>query len=623
MCGIFGVVYRNGETLPSQRLLQKSAEAMVHRGPDASGIYHEPGIGLAHTRLSLLDLDPRSNQPFWDAEGRHCIVYNGEIYNYLEMRADLARRGAAFRTTSDTEVLLTSLVMDGAEVTLRRLRGMFAFAFYDRTSRRLTLARDRYGIKPLFVHRHSDFILFGSEVKAMRPWVQLAPNPLYLIASLIGSTEATRGACIFDGTEILPPGAMLVIDAAGREQSRQALDLAEMIDPEAARKMAALTDKQSIDRFDELLNESVRSMLLADAPVGALCSGGVDSALLTAIATKHHSNIALFHADVVEHSEFDAARAVAKYLKLDLQKIDTRGQDFIDLTPKAVAHYEWPYVYHPHSIPFMKVAGLARQHGVKAVLTGEGADECFLGYAHLLQRPFWRIVERLGGGLRRSIRSIPLIGPALWPLDERGALICSALKQFEQQVDEDRARRVWRERGGRDLDGNEMTLEQLSNYIRTLLHRNDRMGMASSIEARFPFLDEQVVAAAINLPFDRKVRASLRPSDRSHPFRRDKWVLRQLADRYLPRELAHRRKRPFKVSAVNRMRVQRELFADSFMRDFLRMSEEEFGILFQGADQRTRVKLAMLEVWGQIFVHDRAAEDLVDPFRRHVTVAAA
>jgi asparagine synthase (glutamine-hydrolysing) len=621
MCGIFGVVYRNGETLPSQRLLQKSAEAMTHRGPDGSGIYHEPGIGLAHTRLSLLDLDPRSNQPFWDAEGRHCITYNGEIYNFREIRDDLARRGAAFRTTSDTEVLLTSLVMDGPETTLRRLRGMFAFAFYDRTSRRLTLARDRYGIKPLFVHRHRDFVLFGSEVKAMRPWVQLAANPLYVIASLIGSTEATRAACIFDGMEILEPGTMLVIDAAGREESRRVLDLGDMIDPEAARALAALSDKQTVDRLDELMNESVRSMMLADAPVGALCSGGVDSALLVAIATRYHSNIALFHADVVEHSEYDAARAVARHLKLDLQRIETRAQDFIDLTPRAVAHYEWPYVYHPHSIPFMKVAGLARQSGVKAVLTGEGADECFLGYAHLLQRPFWKVVEKLGGGLRRSVRSIPLIGTALWPLDERGSLICGALKQFERKMDEDRARRVWRERMGGRLDGNEMTLEQLSNYIRTLLHRNDRMGMASSIEARFPFLDEQVVATAINLPFRCKVRASLRPSDRSHPFRRDKWILRQLADRYLPRELAHRRKRPFKVSAVNRVRVQRELFRDSFMRDFLRMSEGEFGHLFQAADQRTRVKLAMLEVWGQIFVHDRAPEELIDPLRRHLSVA--
>jgi asparagine synthase (glutamine-hydrolysing) len=369
MCGIFGIVYRNGETLPSQRLLQKSAEALVHRGPDGSGIYHEPGIGLAHTRLSLLDLDARSNQPFWDAEGRHCLVYNGEIYNFREIREDLIRRGAAFRTTSDTEVLLTSLVMDGPETTLRRLRGMFAFAFYDRAKRRLTLARDRYGIKPLFIHRHREFLLFSSEVKAMRPWVQLAGNPLYLIAGLIGSTEATRHACIFEDTEILPPGTMLSIDSAGREESRHVLDLADMIDPEAARGLGAMSDRQSVDRLDELMNESVRSMMLADAPVGALCSGGVDSALLTAIATRYHSNIAIFHADVKGHSEYDAARAVAKHLKLDLQKVEAEEQHFIDLSPKAILHYEWPYVYHPHSIPFMMVADLARRSGVKAVLT--------------------------------------------------------------------------------------------------------------------------------------------------------------------------------------------------------------------------------------------------------------
>lgn len=623
MCGIFGVLYRNGETVPSQRLLQLSAQALVHRGPDASGIYHEPGIGLAHTRLSLLDLDPRSNQPFWDAEGRQCVVYNGEIYNFREIREDLTRRGFALRTSSDTEVLLTSLMADGADATVRRLRGMFAFAHYDRSSRRLTLARDRFGIKPLFVHRHRDFVLFSSEVKAMRPWVQLAGNPLYLIAFLIGSTEATRNACIFEDTEILPPGSILVIDAAGREESRQVLDLADMIDPDAARSLAALTDEQTVDRLDELLNESVRSMLLADAPVGALCSGGVDSALLTAIACKYHSNIAIFHADVRGHSEYDAARAVANHLKLDLQRIEARPQDFIELTPKALHHYEWPYVYHPHSVPFMMVAGLARDSGVKAVLTGEGADECFIGYAHLLQRPFTGFVEKLGQGLRRSIRGIPIVGPMLLPVEERGSLICRALKQFERKADEARARRVWLERMGGALDGREVTLEQLSNYIRTLLHRNDRMGMASSIEARFPFLDEAMVGTAINLPFHRKVRPSLRVTDRSHPFRRDKWVLRRLADRYLPRNLAHRRKRPFKAPALNRVRVQREFFlGESYVRSFLRMSGAEFGLLFDAADQRTRLKLAMLEAWGQILIQGSPPEDLVDPLRRHLPLAA-
>lgn len=624
MCGIFGVVYRNGETIPSQRLLQSSASAMAHRGPDGSGIYGEPGIGLAHTRLSLLDLDTRSNQPFWDAEGRHCIVYNGEIYNFREIRSDLARRGIVFRTTSDTEVLLMSLVRDGAEATLDRLRGMFAFAWYDRQSRKVTLARDRYGIKPLFLHRHRDFVLFGSEVKVMRPWIELKPNPFYVTSYLLNSVEPTRNGCIFEGTEIVPPGSLLVLDCHGNEHSRIALDLALLIDPAESELYRRMSIERTVDRFDELLNDAVRTMLLADAPVGALCSGGVDSSLIAAIAARYQTDIALFHAEVIGNSEYEAASALAKHLNLQLHKVEAYDRDFVDLTPKVIYHYEWPYSFHPHSVPFMMVSGLARQSGVKAVLTGEGADECFLGYSRTAQQPLWNCVERIGGAMRRIIRAVPRLGHAIWPSDgERAVLIGDAFNQFERRMIRERIRLVHLERMGAAPNRNMATLDELIGHIPTLLHRNDRMGMSVGIEARFPFLAEELVRACINLPFDRKIRWSPRFNDRSHPFLRDKWILRRLAERYLPRHLSQRKKHGFRVNTLSRMRITPAYFYDSYIRDFLRLSHPEFDQLYDSATHHIRLKLMFLDVWGKLFVRGMAPEELQDELRAAVTVRCA
>src|ERR1700736_6683992 len=178
MCGIFGVIRRSGDIVPDQARLDETARLLGHRGPDGHGTFSEPGIGLVHTRLSLLDLNERSNQPFWDREHRHCLVYNGEVYNFQALRDQLAKGGVEFRTTCDTEVVLEAMLHWGPDAALPRLEGMFAFALYDRQTKSLLLARDRFGIKPLFVYETPDELVFASEVMPMRPWVNLKPDLL-------------------------------------------------------------------------------------------------------------------------------------------------------------------------------------------------------------------------------------------------------------------------------------------------------------------------------------------------------------------------------------------------------------------------------------------------------------
>lgn len=620
MCGIFGIVFSDRESEPCEDRLRQSAALIGHRGPDGAGIYREAGIGLAHTRLSLVDLSTRSDQPFWDPQGRYALVYNGEIYNFKELRQDLSERGVQFHTTSDTEVLLQCLAVDGAERTLPRLEGMFAFAFYDAQERRLLLARDRFGIKPLLIYQDEARFLFASEVKAMQPWITLRPDGFRIVSELMGFDEPVRNRSVFEGVQIVPPGALVSLEIGASARIGQFSDLSDMIDRAESQDLESLTDEQAVDRLDELMQRSVKQMLFADAPVGALCSGGVDSSVIMAMAARHHNNLAIFHANVVgPQSEYEAARRLAAHLKLDLLSIDNRDDDYIELMPEVVYHYEYPFTRNPQSVPLLMLSRLIADNGVKAILTGEGSDELFLGYKQI-----WDLYARRLERLERLVQCIPRIGKNLWPTRCRtNQLVGDLLSGFEQTLHNDRHRKVYAERMGRASDGDMRTLRLLSYNLITLLHRNDTMGMAAGIEARFPFLDERLVKAAVNSPYRHKVRFSPCVWERAHPFVRDKWVLRRVADRYLPKELSQRKKWPFVAPALGRMKFGKEFFLGSFVADYFQLSGRELDHLFQTADQRLKVRLLMLEVWGRIFMLGMAPSAVRDSLKQQAHFGGA
>ncbi len=346
-------------------------------------------------------------------------------------------------------------------------------------------------------------------------------------------------------------------------------------------------------------------MLFADARVGALCSGGVDSSLLMAVAAKSHGDLAIFHADVVgRESELDAATALARHLKLDLLTVQVHDQDFLEYFPDVLYHYEHPFSGHPHSVPFLMVSKLVRESGVKGVLTGEGSDECFLGYNHLPYEPLWRAYERALATVRGIVNRIPTFGARLWPHVTRPDLVADMLSQLSSTRELQNNRAGYATRLGCPPDRNVRTLDLLSYHLRTLLHRNDTMGMAASIEARFPFLDEPLVAAAINFPYRYKIRFSARVWEQEHPFLRDKWVVRRVADRYLPGLLSQRKKWGFGVSAIRRLKVRDDYFRESFVQRHFRLSDTELDVFLAQADAAMRTKLVMLDAWGRLFVDD-------------------
>jgi asparagine synthase (glutamine-hydrolysing) len=621
MCGIFGIWQHMSDTVPDRQRLEISASLMHHRGPDHYGIFADDGIGLVNTRLSLMDLAPRSNQPFWDRQRRYALIYNGEIYNYRELQSELEEQGVEFKTTSDTEVLLECLIHHGVEATLPRLEGMFAFALYDTCERMLALARDRFGIKPLFVYDGNDTFLFASEVRAMRPWITFQPDILSISAYLQGFGEPSKGYSFYKDVKIIAPGTLITLHRGERARYSRFFSMSDFWDEAQTARLTRLRPKQLVDEVEERLLDSVKMQLVADAPVGALCSGGVDSSIMLAMASKFHNNLAIFHANVAgPDSEYESAVALARYLKLDLKTVEVIDQDFIDAMPEVTQHYGQPFSHHPNSVPFLLVSKLVRSNGVKAVLSGEGSDECYIGYPWLifnLSAFIRQLLREPYPTLRRLIMG--LLGRQHDPPPE--VLICGLHNRFETIAEKEEIRTQVERISQRTIRDQDLTsLYELSYHLRTLLHRNDGLGMAASIEARFPFLNSRLVKLAVNMPYHYKVRFSPTVFYKHHYFLRDKWVLRKVAERYLPAELAQRTKWGFRTTAQSHMQIPAEFFEGLFVADLFGLSMREIHYLVNHAPQELKLKLLHLEVWAHVCLHDAPREQIVRRLREHVSV---
>jgi len=642
MCGIFGILQHKSDRIPDQRCVETSAGLMHHRGPDHQEIYVDEGIGLAHTRLSLLDLHPRSNQPFWDRRGRYCLVYNGEIYNYRELRSELEEQGIEFKTTSDTEVLLECLIHHDVKATLPRLEGMFAFALYDSHEHLLAGARDRFGIKPLYVYDQQDSFVFASEIAAMRPWIRFEADLLSISSYLQDPADQqgpAKGFSFFKHIKIVAPGTLITVQRGGHAHYSRFFSLGDFWNAGEVERLKQLKSSQVVDEVEEMLLKSVKMQLLADAPVGALCSGGVDSSIVVAMACRFHNNLAIFHADVVgRDSERDAAAALAKHLRLDLKTVEVVDQDSIETMPEVMERYGYPFTLHPNSVPFLMVSRLVRSNGVKAILTGEGSDECYIGYPwaifglrdFILRLPlrtyhiFPRLIKLLlRGHYRDLISEIQTLGPKPDRLYKPASYVSvpSLQNRFERELEYDEIYGHIQHITGKPVDYKEMTcLDQMSYLLRTLLHRNDCLGMAASIESRFPFLDSRLVKLAINIPYQYKVRFSPTVLEPEHLFLRDKWVLRKVADRYLPAVLSQRKKRGFPTSAHSRMDIPTEFFDESFVADLFDLDRRAIRYLIDHADRGLKRRLLHLEVWAHVCLHDAPRNKILAKLRNHITV---
>ena len=619
MCGIFGYLDHQSDKSPDERKLQQTARLLAHRGPDGQTTFSGPSAGLVHTRLSLVDLNARSDQPFWDKTGRYALVYNGEIYNYRELREDLQRKGVTFKTTGDTEVLLECLLRGELTETLLKLEGMFAFELYDKLEKSLLVVRDRIGIKPLYVYDDGTRFIFSSEIGAMRPWIAWKENPGKIVPYLFGLHGVTDGHGLYEGVQSVVPGSVIRVKAGSQPQFDRFFELSDFWDEEQRRKFDELSPVQAVDLIEKKLLASVRLQLRADAPLGVFCSGGVDSSLIAAMAARLGRNLTVFHSNIVgKQSEYAAARALAAHLKLDFVAKDVTDENYLERIPDMMERAEYPYRHLPTSVPFMMLSERASSMGVKGLLTGEASDECFLGYAEYAHNVLlWtrQAPKKLYLMLKRKMKRLPM------PRHASNDIVRSFHDRFRNDLEKlDIYREIQRKSTGTVRSFHMHSYYDFCENIRALTHRNDSMGMAAGIEGRFPFLDSDLIRSAFNMPYRYKLRFSLNAWDPKHLFIRDKWVIRKVADRYLPRHLSRRPKLPWPTTFLERMQVGRSFFAGGSLREWLQFSEREMQYLLEHVPTLVLRNLMYLEIWAHVCFYRLPKEAIWKKMKDHIRI---
>jgi len=567
MCGICGFFSRAkmDQALP----LSGMNNTMAHRGPDDAGTWISPDgrVGLANRRLAIIDLSPAGHQPMTNEDGTVWIAYNGEVYNFAGLRAQLISKGHQFRSRSDTETLI-HLYEEHGDDMVRFLRGMFAFAIWDEKRRRLLIARDRVGIKPLYYTQSNGTLVFGSEIKAIWASGLHAVRPSFNRAALLQFMAlgfVSPPDTLFSGIHKLPPGHRMVLDDQGLHISRY-WDVFDGVEP-----VNSLSEDHYIDRTLEIMDEAVRIRMVADVPVGVFLSGGIDSSLVAALAARHSSqpikSFTLGFRDHPEYNELVYARRVADHLKAEAHEILIGPEDVQEFFPQFLRFQEEP-VMNPIWFAMYFVSKLARDSGVIVVLSGDGGDELYAGYNK------WMEYLRLYEGIPyRSLRAAP---PRVRSL---AGNVGQALLRKESQREVVRRMAAGQELfwGGTTFKSRELRtmlapdifstedlwsalpLEQLrqdfraglgqntetplawmsyvalkGNLLEDYLMRLDKMGMAASIEGRVPLLDHEFIRWSQSIPTEHK-----------YPRYRNKHLLRQAAYRLLPRDLIDRPKMGF------------------------------------------------------------------------------
>lgn len=612
MCGIAGIIDLRGRLVEQERL-QVMVDSLDHRGPDASALLLDRDIGVGHTRLSILDVSAHANQPMRSPENQFSIVYNGELYNFRELRRELEAEGRTFSTTSDTEVVLQAYQHWG-EGCLGRFNGMFAFAIVDHKRRRLFAARDRFGIKPFHYSVSGGQLVFASEVKAIVKGAEgpFAPNGLKLLEVLV-YRELIRDTLLKD-VSTLAPGHVLQLDLGNGKGPVASpwFHLEELPDMELSQRLQRMGRTQRVNALDEVLQQSVERHLISDVPLGTLCSGGLDSSLLTAMACRLRPDTTVYHVDIAGLSERPWAERVARHLGIELRCVELDSTSFLADYVDCIYNNDYPLA-HASNVPTYHVCDLARQMDCKVLLTGEGADEQFGGY-HWRYR--WRYnYLRMGPLFRllgKVLARVECMVTGVWTgrFDEAFSFKSRAwvpdvvhllADQNYRRNLEARCEEAYRFVPNRpDRMVRAAVLSDLWDYIGGILHEQDRSSMKASIESRVPFLDLHVARFAANLPIADKFSR-----------RESKIILKELGTRYLPREVVYREKMGFGIPVEDHLRLlPTSIFEGGVLqREFGLHAEEvigaverdmsNFGLMFFG-----------LEFWGRMFLWGESPADL-------------
>lgn len=642
MCGINGVFhYRDG--VADAELVRQMARAQRHRGPDDRDVWCEGPVALAQRRLSIVDLSPGGHQPMANEDGSVWVTFNGELYNWPEMRPQLAARGHRFRGNSDTEMLL-HLWEEKGPALLEDVRGMFAFALYDRTQRRLMLARDRLGKKPLFYHDDGHRLVFASELKSL----MLDPSvprevDLQSIADFLTFQYVPSPQSIWKQVRKVPPGHQLLCDASGVRVERY-WSLPVECDPTPS-------PEEAVERLRELLEESVRIRLMSDVPLGAFLSGGIDSSVVVALMAKASSTpVKTFSIGFEEEnfSELAHARRVAEHLGTDHHELVVKPRA-LELMPTLVWGMDEPFS-DASMIPTFHVSEMARRQ-VTVALSGDGGDEAYAGYTTYAWARQYARTDVLPAALRRLLEVPARLLPADHPLGRKlhriaidavdrhlevmshfpprdlASVLAPALRDSTRRHDPYQQMRAIHARSARAVGDVPalLYLDAMTYMTDDVLVKVDRTAMLNSLEVRAPLLDHKVLEYVARLPFEYKLRGDV-----------TKWVLKECARPMLPPEIMHRPKQGFGVPLERWFgsdfgRLAREVLLDRRARErgWFDPAGVEAVLSGSGArnDRHARqvFTLVCLELWAQTWV-DRPREVLMQPttgpYPLHAAVAA-
>ncbi|WP_340302388.1 asparagine synthase (glutamine-hydrolyzing) [Roseobacter sp. HKCCD7870] len=567
MCGVVGIFERNFCDVDYLHLTtSKMRDAIAHRGPDGEGAWMdaEAGIALAHRRLAIIGRGATGNQPMTSANGRFVICFNGEIYNFNELRSHPSLCSVVWRGGSDTEVLLESFAHRGVDATLTDINGMFAIALYDRDERRLFLIRDRLGIKPLYFSAQSSRFIFGSELRSLKAVSGQFTISIEALASYLNLAYVPDNCSIFNEVDKVQPGEIVTVNRAGDVHRKLYWRLSETSSMGLSKPFTG-SDTDALEHLNYLINSAVTSQLVAEVPVGIFLSGGIDSATIAAVASSSCEQVQTLSIgfDDPGFDEAHAAEAVAAYLKTDHTTLRVSSSDALDIVPQLSSIYDEPFA-DSSQIPTYLVSKLAKDN-VTVALSGDGGDELFGGYnRHFFAATYWDKIEALPKSVRQLFskalhavprnsldrfshlngRLPPQLGLKLQKLANVVDLEPNELYRclISQNLDLDRhllnPRDVVLElANGPERLIDRMRLSDMQTYLPgDVLTKVDRASMSVGLEVRPPFLDHKLVEFAWTLPSNLLVRSG-----------RSKWILRSVLERYLPKHLIDRPKRGFGI----------------------------------------------------------------------------
>ncbi len=583
MCGIAGVVDGSaGRSSDLDAVAGKMTGSLQHRGPDDAGIWSdaEAGVALGHRRLSIVDLSTAGRQPMVSRDGRYVITYNGEIYGFAALRDELQARGASFTGHCDTEVLIEAISAYGLEATVPRLIGMFAFALWDRKERTLKLVRDRLGIKPLYWGKFGALVLFGSELKALRAHPGWTPRiDRGAVAQYLRHSHIPAPRTIYENVHKLAPGTILTLPWQGEPTIAAYWSAREVALDGMANRIDG-SDAELTDRLETLLADAVRLRMIADVPLGALLSGGVNSSTVVALMKAANAGpVKTFTVgfDLPGYDESGHAEKIARHLGTEHHSLTVSPQQALDVIPRLPDWYDEPFA-DSSQIPTYLISAMTRQH-VTVALSGDGGDELFAGYSRYqaaaryangmagwpaplrkslaaaitaLSPQHW---DRLAPHLPSKLR-VPQLGDKLYKLaslmrargaDESYRSIITHWEPAEIMPDTAEPSAIWSEKSvNADFPNlvERMQFLDLVGYLPDdILTKVDRASMAVALEARVPLLDHRLVEFAWALPR----RAKLRDGT-------SKWLLRQVLYRYVPPALIERPKTGFAIPLAEWLR---------------------------------------------------------------------